>query len=80
MPDTVKITFNLGIASRGNAGSIVHNVSRTLVKRKVLMLEPHKVDTINNSNIHDIYRDFYVSKETREEKLLQVIQSALPLD
>ena len=32
-------------------------------------------DTINNSDIYDTYKDFYLSKKEREERLLQGIQS-----
>ena len=52
-PDTVKITFNLDIESTDKAGSIVNNVSRTLVKKKVLMLGSKDIDTINNSDVYD---------------------------
>ena len=40
------------------------------------MLGSRDVDTINNSNIYDTYKDLYLSKKEREEKLLQGIQSA----
>ena len=36
VPDTVKITFD--IISTGKARSVVNNVGRALVKKKVLML------------------------------------------
>ena len=38
IPDTVKITFNLDIESTDKARSVVNNVGRALVKKKVLML------------------------------------------
>ena len=38
VPDTVRITFNLDIESTDKARSIVNNVGRALVKKKVLML------------------------------------------
>ena len=38
VPDTVKITFNLDIESTDKGRSIVNNVGRALVKKKVLML------------------------------------------
>ena len=34
------------------------------------------IDTINNSDIYDTYKDLYLSEKEREEKLLQGIQSA----
>ena len=75
IPDTVKITFNLDITSTDNARSVVNNVGRALVKKKVLMLGSKEIDTINNSNIYDTQKDLYLSEKEREKKLLQGIQS-----
>ena len=58
VPDTVKITFNLDIESRGKAPTIGRNVGTALVKKKVLLLGSKDNDTINNSNIHDATRVF----------------------
>ena len=38
------------------------------------MLGSKDIDTIKNSDIYDAYRDLYLSKKEREEKLLQGIQ------
>ena len=76
IPDTVKITFNLDTESTDKARSVVNNVGRALVKKKVLMLGSKDIDTINNSDIYDIYKDLYLSEKECEEKLLQGIQSA----
>ena len=46
-----------------------------LVEKKVLMLGSKEIDTINNASIYDTYKDLYLSKKEREEKLLQGIQS-----
>ena len=73
VPDTVKSTFNLDIES---TDKVVNNVGRALVKKKVLMLGSKDIDTINNSDIYDTYKDLYLSKKEREEKLLQGIQPA----
>ena len=40
------------------------------------MLGSKRVDTINNSDIYGTYKELYLSKKEREEKLLQGIQSA----
>ena len=40
------------------------------------MLGSKRVDTINNSDIYGKYKELYLSKKEREEKLLQGIQSA----
>ena len=74
--DTVKITFNLDIESTSKARSVVNNVGRTLVKKKVLMLGSTDIGTINNSDIYDTYKNLYFGEKEHEEKLLQSIQSA----
>ena len=73
--DTLKITFNLDIESTDKACSVVNNVERTLVKKKVFMLDSKDIDTINNSDNYDTYKDLYLSEKEHEEKLLQGIQS-----
>ena len=50
-------------------------MGRALFKKKVLMLGSTNIDTINNSNIYDTYKDLYLSEKEREERLLQGIQS-----
>ena len=42
----------------------------------MLILGSKDIDTINNYDIHDTYKDLYLSEKEREEKLLQDIQSA----
>ena len=74
--DTIKITFNLDIESADKARSVVSNVDWKLVKKKVLMLGSKDIGTINNSDIYDTYKDLYLSKKEREERLLQGIQPA----
>ena len=74
VPDTVKITFNLDLESTDKARSVVNIVGRALVKKKVLILGTTKIDTINNSDIYDTYKDLYLSKKEPEEKLFQGIQ------
>ena len=66
--------FNFDTESTDKAHSVVNNVGRALAKKKVLMLGSKDIDTINNSDIYDTYRDLYLSKKEREEKLLQGIQ------
>ena len=40
------------------------------------MLGSMDIDTINNSDLYDTYKDLYLSEKEREEKLLQGIQPA----
>ena len=74
VPDTIKITFNLNIESTDKTRSIVNNVGRALVKKKVLMLGSKQIDTISNSDIYGTYKDLYLSEKEREERLLQGIE------
>ena len=76
IPNTVKTTFNFHIESTDKTRSVVNNVARALVKKRVPMLGSTDIDTINNSDICDTYKDLYLSEKEREEKLLQGIQSA----
>ena len=73
IPNTVKITFNLDITSTDKRHSVLNNVGLVLVKKKVLLLRSKDTDMINNSDIYDTYKDLYLSKKQREEKLLQGI-------
>ena len=68
--DIVKITFNRDIKSTDKTHSIVNNVGRVLVKKMVLMLGSKDIDTINNSDIYDTYKNLYLSEKEHEEKLL----------
>ena len=76
IPDTIKITFNLDTESTDKARGVVNNVGRALVKKKVLLLGSKDIDTINNSDIYNTYKDLYLNKKELEERLLQGIQSA----
>ena len=40
------------------------------------MLGSKEIDTINNADVFDTYKDLYLSVKERKEKLLQSIQSA----
>ena len=72
----MKVTFNLDINSTYKTRNIVPNVGRALVKNMVLMFGSKEIHTINNANIYDTYKDLYLSEKEREEKLLQIVQSA----
>ena len=76
VPDTVKITFNLNITSTDKARSVVSNVGRALVKKRELILGSKSIDTINNSDIYNTYKELFLSEEEHEERLRQGIQPA----
>ena len=63
VPDTVKITFNLDIESTDKVRSVMSNVSRALVRKKELMLVSKSIDSINYSDIYDMYKDLYLSEK-----------------
>ena len=65
VPDTIKIMLNLYNESKDKAGSVVNNVGRALMKKKVLMLGSKDTDTINNSDIYETYKDLYLSDKER---------------
>ena len=65
VPDTLKITFNLELESKDKTRSVVNNVGRALVKKKVLMLGSKEFDTVNQSYIYGTYKDLYLSKKER---------------
>ena len=71
VPDTVKIMFNLDIKSTEKARSVVNNVGRALVKKKVLKLDSKNIDTIDNLDVYDTYKNLYMSEKEREERLFQ---------
>ena len=52
-----------------------HSYQFLLNQAMVLLLGSKEIDTINNSDIYDTYKDLYLSKKEREERLLQGIQS-----
>ena len=52
------------------ARSVVKNAGRALVKEKVLELGSKDIDTIDNSDAYDTYKDLYMSEKEREERLL----------
>ena len=53
----------------------MNNVGRAIVKKKVLMPGSKDIDTINNSDVYNTYKDLYVNQKELKEKLLQGIQS-----
>ena len=75
VPYIIKIRLILDIESIDQTRSIINNVGTALVDKKRLILGLKEVDTINNSDIYDIYKDLYLSGNEHEEKLLQGMES-----
>ena len=77
IPNSLKVTFNLTVEStKDKTRSIVNNVGRGIVTKKVLSLGSKDLETIDNTDIFDTYRDLYLSKNQRGDRLLQGIQGA----
>ena len=66
VPHTIKIAFNLDTESADKARTIVNNVDKALVKKKMLMFGSKKIDTVKNTDIHYIYNDLYLSEKELE--------------
>ena len=62
VPDTAKIAFNLDIESTDKTRSIVNNLGRALVRKKVLMLGSKDVNTVNNSDVYEKFKGLYLSE------------------
>ena len=62
VPDTTKIAFNLDIESTDKTRSIVNNLGRALVRKKVLMLGSKDIKTVNNSDVYEKFKDLYLSE------------------
>ena len=46
----------------------MNNVGRALVKKKVFMFSSKDIETINNSDIYDTYKNLHLSEKEREER------------
>ena len=82
VPGTVKITFNLDTETTDKARSVVNNVGRALVKKKVLMLGSTDIDTINNSDIRTKSDGTELTLTTQENAIKKTFanRSIIPLD
>ena len=76
VPDTVKITFNIDITSTDKTRCVVSNAGRALAKTKERILASKNIDTINNSDIYDTFKELYLGEKECEKNLFQGIQSA----
>ena len=66
--------FRIITVARENSRLIpFHNLSRALVKKKLLILGSKEIDTSNNSDIYGTNRGLYLSEQERKEKLLEGI-------
>ena len=70
VPDNIKLTFSPGIEYTDKTRSIIKNVGRPLLKKKVLLDGSKEVHTTNNLDIYNAYKNLYLSEKEREEKLL----------
>ena len=71
-----KVTFKLEIKSSKDKGrTIVNNIGREIVTKKVLTLGSKDIESINHCDKFDTFKDLYLTKDQREDRVLQGIQS-----
>ena len=63
VPDALKITFNLDNESKDKARSIVKNVGKALEIKMMPMVGLKDINTINNSDVYDTYRNLYLREK-----------------
>ena len=74
--NTLWLTFDLELETKDKSPGIVNNVGRSIIAKKVLNLGSKEVESINNSDIIDMYRDLYLSKKDCQDRILQDIQAS----
>ena len=74
--ETQKLTFNLELISKEDKGrTVANNIGRTIVAKKSLSIGSNEVESIDNSDIFDVYKDPYLKKKKRENLLLKGIEA-----
>ena len=52
--------------------SVASNVGRALAKKMVLIFGLKEIDTINNSDIYDTYKDLYLSEKNMKKSCFKL--------
>ena len=71
VPDILKITFNLEVESKDKTHSVVNNVGRALVKKKVLMLRSKEIDTVNKNGKKSFFKVSSLQQVLKQESVQQ---------
>ena len=75
VPGSLGLLFNIDLTGGHANNYLVQNVSRALVDRLVVKFAGTTVQDTNGYDICKIFEDLFLSKDEREEKLLEGIQS-----
>ena len=79
--ETQELTFNLELtSSKDKTRTVVSNVGRGLLAKKTLTLGSTELETIENCDIFDTYKDLYLTEKQRENMHFQGIQPKNGLD
>ena len=77
--DTQQLTFNIELSSsKDKTRTVVQNVGRNILAKKTLTLGSTEIETIENCDIFDTYKDLFLTK--RENMHFQGIQPKNGLD
>ena len=75
VPGTLALLFNIDLTGGHANNYVVQNVSRALFDRFVVKYAGTTVQDTNGYDIYKIFKDFFLSTDEREEKILEGIQS-----
>ena len=68
--ETQSVTFELNIESKVKSASIVQNLGRNIIVKKILKLGSKVLEVLDNCDIFDSFRDLNLSKNERKNRLL----------
>jgi len=74
IPGSVGLLFNLNLPTSGQANNtIVNNLGRCLIQRMKISLGGELLQDTNRYDLYQTYHDLFMTKEDRENKLLEGI-------
>ena len=77
VPGTTKLNFDITLSSTEDANrTLVKNIGRAIVKKKVVKLEGNEILSIDDSDTLDCYYDLWMSREERQDAVLQGITTS----
>ena len=74
VPGTLALLFNIDLTGGHENNYLVQNASRALVDRFVVKYAGTTVQDTNGYDIYEIFKDFFLSTDEREEMILEGIQ------
>ena len=77
VPGTVRLTFKIELDSSSDANrTLVPNVGRAIVRKITIKLEGRELTSLNNADVFLAYADHWLTKDERQNRVFQGIQSA----